>query len=151
MRSMLATSLALAGLCCAAPLRAQAGSPNTTPTGVTRVTLIRILPNEGPAFWQDVRQHLKPIYEEQKRQGIIQDYGFSTKSSTDSENDWGVALTLTYKNWAALDDAAARTEPITLAHYGTAARRTDANTARGTHGRIVQSFLVRGQTVNEWK
>lgn len=151
MRKVLVASLALAGLFCSSPLLAQQGSPNTTPMGVTRVVLIRILPNEGAAFWQDVRQHLKPIYDEQKRQGIIQDYGFSTKATVDSENDWNVALTLTYKNWAALDDAGPRTEPITLAHYGTDAKRTEANNARGTHGRTVESFLVRGQTVNDWK
>ena len=151
MRNTLSASLALAGLLCATPLLAQTGSPNTTPLGVTRVVLIRILPNEATAFWQDVRQHLKPVYEEQKRQGIIQDYGFSTKSTTDSENDWSVALTLTYKNWAALDDAGPRSDPITLAHYGSAAKRTEAGNARATHGRVVQSFLVRGQTVNDWK
>lgn len=151
MRSTLTASLALAGCLFAAPLLAQQGSPNTTPLGVTRVVLIRVLPNEGPAFWQDMRQHLKPVYEEQKRQGIIQDYGMSTKANTDSENDWGVALTLTYKNWAALDDAITRTDPITLAHYGSAAKRTEAAAARATHSRVVQSFLVRGQMVNDWK
>lgn len=151
MRNTLSASLALAGLLCAAPLLAQQGSPNSTPMGVTRVVLVRILPNESAAFWQDVRQHLKPIYDEEKRQGMIQDWGISTKTTIDSENDWSVAMTFTYKNWAALDDFAARTDPITLAHYGTAAKRTDANNARATHGRIVQSFLVRGQTVNDWK
>ena len=145
--------LALAALALAmtaAPAFAQ-HSPNTTPTTVTRVNLIKIKPGHGDPFWADIRQHLKPIYDEQKRQGLLTDFSFGTKSTTDSPDDWNVVLTLTYPNWAALDTFMARSDPITLAHYGSAANRTAANMARIEHGTVVASMLVRDQTVNPWK
>lgn len=141
---------ALALVASSAPAVAQQ-SPNTTPTTVSRIVLVRVKPGHGDAFWQDVRQHLKPIYDEEKRLGVIADYQFFTKSTAENENDWGVGIALTYKNWAAIDSLTARTDPITLAHYGSAANRTAANNARTEHGTIVSSFLIRGQTVNPWK
>lgn len=146
--------LALAALAVAlfsAPALAQQGSPNTTPGTVSRIVLIRIKPGRGDQFWQDFRQHLKPIYDEEKRQGILADWSVATKSTVDNPDDWGVALALTYANWGALDTVNSRTDPITLAHYGSAANRTAAGAARIENATIVSSFLMRDQTVNPWK
>ena len=151
MRTTLFRLVALAGLLYATPIVAQTGSPNTTPTGVTRVTLIRITRDHGSEFWQDVRQHLKPIYEEYKRRGIITNYAFETKLSADNENDWNVVLSVTYPSYAALDDLAKKTDPVTLAHYGSPEKRTAAGVERGKHGTVVQSFLLRDLSVNDWK
>ena len=126
-------------------------SPNVTPTTVTRVVLIRIKPGRSDQFWQDMRQHLKPVYDEEKRQGILVDYSVATKATTDNADDWNVVLTLTYKNWAALDSLGPRTDPITLAHYGSAANRSAAGNARIENENVVASFLVRDQTVIPWK
>lgn len=126
-------------------------SPNTTPTTVTRVVLIRIKPGRSDQFWQDLRQHLKPVYDEEKRQGILVDYSVATKATTENADDWNVVLTLTYRNWAALDSLAPRTDPITLAHYGSAANRSAAANARIENESVVASFLVRNQNVNPWK
>jgi hypothetical protein len=142
---------ALAFTLCAAPAIAQQGSPNTTPGTVTRVVLIRIKPGHADQFWADVRQHGKPVWDEEKRQGIITNYTVATKSTLDNPDDWSVALTLTYPNWAALDNLTSRTDPITLAHYGSAANRTTAGIARVEHSTTVASFLVRDQTLNPWK
>lgn len=126
-------------------------SPNTNPTTVTRVVLIRIKPGRSDQFWQDLRQHLKPVYDEEKRQGILVDYSVATKATTENADDWNVVLTLTYRNWAALDSLAPRTDPITLAHYGSAANRSAAANARIENESVVASFLVRNQSVNPWK
>lgn len=145
--------LALAALALAitaAPGLAQQ-SPNTTPTTVTRVTLVKIKPGHGDQFWADIRQNLKPVYDEQKRQGLLTDYSVATKSTTDSPDDWSVVITVTYPNWAALDTFTSRSDPITLKHYGSAANRTAAMLARIEHATIVSSFLVRNQIVNPWK
>lgn len=141
---------ALALTLCATPALAQQ-SPNTTPGTVTRVVLVRIKPGHGDQFWADVRQHQKPVWDEQKRQGILTNYSVATKSTLDNPDDWNVVGTFTYPNWAALDNLQSRTDPITLAHYGSAANRTAAATARLEHSTIVASFLVRDQTVNPWK
>ena len=141
----------LFGVLSASPIAAQQGSPPTTPGGVTRVTLVQIKPGHADMFWNDVRQHLKPIYEEYKRRGIITDYSVGTKSTTESPSDWDVVFTLSYKNWAALDDLGPKTDPVTIGHYGSVAQRTAAANARVEHRTTVASFLVRQQTVNDWK
>ena len=135
----------------AAPAFAQPGSPNTTPGTVTRVILVRINPGHADPFWADVRQHQKPVVDEEKRQGILTNYTVATKSTLDNPDDWNVAFTLTYANWAALDNLGPRVDAITLAHYGSAANRTAAGMARLEHSTTVASFLVRDQTINPWK
>lgn len=147
----LAPLLSLGLILCAAPLSGQAGSPNTTPTTVTRITLVKIKPGHADPFWADVRQHGRPISEELKRQGIITNYSVATKTTSENPDDWNVAFVQTYKNWAALDDLGPRIGPITLAHYGSAAQRTAALNARLEHSTQVASFLVRDQTVNPWR
>jgi hypothetical protein len=144
-------SIALATALCAVPVQAQQGSPNTTPGTVTRVTLVRITPGHGDMFWQDVRQNLLPIWEEQKRRGLIAAYSVATKTTTDTPDDWNVAITVSYKSWAVLDTFTQRNDSVTMAHYGTAAARTAAGMARVAHGTTVSSFLVRNQTVNPWR
>lgn len=147
----LAPFLSLGLILCAAPLFGQAASPNTTPTTVTRIVLVKIKPGHAEPFWADVRQHLKPISDEQKRQGIITNYSVATKATSESADDWNVVFAITYKNWAALDDLARLNDPVTLAHYGSAAQRTAAANARLDHGTTMANFLVRDQTVNPWR
>ena len=107
MRTPMLAMLGLSAALLTGPsVSAQVGSPNTTPGPVTRVILIRITPGHADAFWQDVRQHLKPVYEEYKRRGIITDYTVATKSTTEKPDDWNVVLTLSYANWAAFDNLA---------------------------------------------
>ena len=144
-------AVAALALMLAAPAASAQQSPNTTPTTLSRVVLIRVKPGHGDQFWADFRQHLKPIYDEEKRQGILTDWSVATKPTADSEQDWGIALVLTYPNWAGLDNLGPRTDPITLAHYGSAANRTAANNARLEHGTVTSTFLLRSQTVLPWK
>jgi hypothetical protein len=135
----------------AASSNAQPNSPNTTPGAVVRVVHVKINPGHAAAFWQDVRQNLKPVYDAYKAQGIISDWTVSTKVTTDSPDDWSVSLQLLYPNYAALDNLNTKTDPITLAHYGSAEKRTAAGNARLEHGTIVHSYLIRRQTVNAWR
>ncbi len=147
----LAIGFACATLFAVPSVSAQQGSPNTTPTTVSRVTLVRIKTGHTEQFWADMRQNLKPVYEAYKRAGVLVDYSVATKGSTENENDWSVRLTLTYRNYAALDSLAAKTGPITLAHYKSAEQRTAAGLARSEHGVVVASYLERDHTLNDWK
>ncbi|HYN82566.1 MAG TPA: hypothetical protein VES88_13815 [Gemmatimonadaceae bacterium] len=151
MRKVFSLSMVLGMVLCAPVLGAQAGSPNTTPGTVSRVTLLRITPGHGNMFWQDVRQHSLPIWEEQKRKGLITNYSVSTKTTTEDPADWNVAFVLTYKNWGTLDSFGARNDSLTRAHYGSAEARTAAGLARIAHATVVSSLLVRDQTVNPWR
>ena len=116
-----------------------------------RVTLVRITPGHGDMFWQDVRQNLLPIWEEQKHRGLISTYSVDTKSTLDTPDDWNVAFIVSYKNWGVLDSFTQRNDSLTMTHYGTAAARTAAGMARLAHGTTVSNFLVRNQTVNPWR
>jgi len=109
--------------------------------------LLHIKPGHGDQFWADLRQDGKPVYDEEKRQGILTNYTVSTKSTVDHPEDCSVVLTLTFPNWAALDAFTSRTDPITFAHSGSAANRTAAALARVEHSTVVGSILVRDQAV----
>jgi hypothetical protein len=135
----------------AIPAAAQMGSLNTTPGQIVRVVQIRIKPGRADAFWADLRQNLKPVWDQEKKQGIITDYTVATKATLNNENDWSVSVRLTYPNWAALNGLAEKAGPLTLAHYGSAAKESEAGMARIENRVITASFLVREQTVNPWK
>ena len=67
MRKCLFVVLLIAPLLVASLVSAQ--SPFYTPGPVWRVVYIHLKPGQGDAFWNDVTKNLKPIYEEQKKQG----------------------------------------------------------------------------------
>jgi len=119
---------------------------NFTEGTVWRVTLVDIKPGKGTEFWQDIRRNLKPVWEEYKKQGIIQSYVVHIKTTTDEPGDWDVAFMLEYKNFATLDGLAARTDPITLKVYSTAEARREAGVKRSEYGTTVASFLTRQVT-----
>ncbi|HEU4747245.1 MAG TPA: hypothetical protein VFS56_02000 [Gemmatimonadaceae bacterium] len=148
------TRLALAAFAATladSPAFAQPGSPNTTPGTVSRVVLLDIKPGRANAFWADMRQNWKPLWDEQKRQGLLVDYSVATKTTTEGADDWDVLVTLTYANWAAFDTFGSRAAPITLRHYGSAARRDSATMARIENATTAGNFLVRDQTLNPWR
>lgn len=113
-----------------------------TTTAVSRVTLYRILPGQNAAFNRDVLENLIPIYEEYKKAGLIVDYMVFSKATTESAEDWNVGVTLTYANFAGLDNLFTRTDATTLKHYGTAEKRTAAGAARNQLRVVASSFLT---------
>ena len=119
-----------------AAIAAQAPAANTT---VSRVTLYRVLPGQGAAFNKDMKEHIIPVLEEQKKAGLIVSYGIFVKNTTEKEDDWSVGVTVTLANWGAVDGFVAKIEPITLKHYGSAEKRTEAALARSNLRRVVSS------------
>lgn len=132
--------LIAAAMVFAAPLFAQ---ENFTDGAVSRIILIHIKPGHTTDFWSDVRQNLKPVYEEYKKQGVITDYAFFTKATLENPDDWNVGINLTYKNYGALDGLAEKTDPITLKFYGSREARTAAGMKRTEAATTVSSFLIR--------
>lgn len=116
---------------------------NFTEGPISRIVLLHIKPGHATAFWADVRQNLKPVYEEYKKQGIIASYGFFTKATLENADDWNVGISLDYQNYAALDGLAMRTDPITLKFYGSREARTAAGIRRTENATTVSSFLIR--------
>jgi hypothetical protein len=145
MRKSLFLAVFVALLMSAAGAHAQSPFYNNGP--VWRVVYIHLKPGQGDVFWNDVRQNLKPIYEEQKKQGLITDYKFWTNVTTDNPNDWDVAIGLLYANYAALDQVAAKAATITVQHYGTREASLEAVKKRSESAEIVASKLAREVTL----
>jgi hypothetical protein len=57
-----------------------------TEGGVTRVTLVQILPGHFNAFMEDLKANVAPIWDAQKKAGLIENYSIflnQTKSNAD--------------------------------------------------------------------
>jgi len=122
---------------------AQTINVKVTPSTVNRVMLLKIHPGQRPAFDQDVMANLIPVYEEEKKAGILAGYSFANNTTVDNPEDWNVALVLTYPNYATLDSLGQKADPITLKHYGTAAKRQAAADRRNQIATVVSSRLTR--------
>jgi hypothetical protein len=116
-----------------------------TEGGVERVVLVSVVPGKMNAVLDDLKQNLTPVYEEEKKQGIITEYKIYLNTTT--TGDWNVAIVLVYKNMAALDGLAAKAEPIAVKHYGSAEKAQAAADKRAQLGHIVSSNLVRQITL----
>ena len=122
---------------------------NFTEGSVWRITLIDIKPGKSTEFWQDLRKNLKPIWEENKKQGIITSYAVQLKTTVDEPGDWDVSLAFEYKNFAALDGLTERMDPISLKAYGSVEARREALAKRPEYGSVVASYLTRQVTLKD--
>jgi hypothetical protein len=116
---------------------------------LSRIILVDIKPGKGTEFWTDVRQNVRPLWDEYKRQGLIQNYSVGLKTTTEGPQDWDVALVLTFKNWAALDTFATKGDSVSMRYYGSYGKRSEAGARRSDYGTVVGSFLVRDVTLRE--
>jgi hypothetical protein len=122
---------------------ARAQNPNYNVGPVWRVTYFHIKPAQGDAFWNDVRQHGKPVLDEQKKQGLIVDYKYYTNPVLNQPGDWDVAVAILYPNWAAIDQLAAKGFTIAEKHYGSREAMNDAARKREDIREVVASHLAR--------
>src|SRR5215831_19929911 len=77
-----------------------------TEGGITRVTLVQILPGHFNAFMDDLKTNIRPIWEEQKKAGLIERYQIFLNQTKANADDWDIGVTISYKNFAALDGLA---------------------------------------------
>ena len=145
MRKWLFVAVFVSVLMSSASSYAQSPFYNSGP--VWRVIYVHLKPGQGDAFWNDVRQNLKPIYDEQKKQGLISDYKFWINPTSDGPNDWDVAIGILYANYAALDQVAAKAASIAIQHYGTREAALEASKKRAEVGDVVANKLAREVTL----
>ena len=122
---------------------AQTVNVKVTQTTVSRAVLFKVNPGQRPAFDQDVMSNLVPVYEEEKKVGILTGYQFFNNATVDNPNDWNVAIVFTYPNYATLDNLGDRVDPIELKHYGSAAKRQAAGERRNQIRTVVSNRLIR--------
>jgi hypothetical protein len=129
--------------------------PATTAGNVWRVTYFDVKPGKGNDYMTFLRKNSMPILAEQKKQGLIVDYKYFSKPTTDGPGDWDAAVLVVYRNYADAVDAnaerSAKFNAISLAHYGSAEARTKAGDLQNELRTIVRSELVREETVNPMK
>ncbi len=148
-------------LLCLCAIGAQAQTPTPTPDPPTtagqvwRVTYFKIKPGKGMEYFKFLREHTKPILDEQKKQGLILDYKYFSQPTNDGPNDWDVAQLLMFRNYAeALDfneERSKKFNEIGLKHYGTAEARTKATDSLRDLRDVLSSHLVREQILNPIK
>jgi ABC-type sugar transport system substrate-binding protein len=141
MRKALALSLFVAALLSVTTARAQ--SPNYNVGPVWRVTYVHIKAGQGDEFWKDVRTNLRPVWDEEKKQGLIADYKVFTNATSNAPNDWSVAIAILYADWAALDQMDAKAATIVVQHYGSREAMNEAGRKRADIGEVVASHLAR--------
>ncbi len=141
MRKVLLTALLAATLVAVFPAFAQ--SPNFDPGPVWRVTYYHIKSGQGDAFWKDFRENTKPIFEEFKKAGLIVDYKTFTNPVTDHPGDWNVAVSVSYPNYAAMDQLAAKGATIAIRHYGSREAALAAAKKQDEIREVIASHLAR--------
>src|ERR1700690_1557985 len=102
-----AIRFAVAALClslmCAASAVAQ---DQYTEGGVTRVTLVQVLPGHFNAVMDDLKNNIKPVWDAEKKAGLTEDSGTFLNSTKTNPDDCGLNYALSYKTFAALDGLA---------------------------------------------
>ncbi|GAC1417119.1 MAG: hypothetical protein NVSMB53_16110 [Gemmatimonadaceae bacterium] len=108
----LALAIALSIASAAASNRADAQTNRAYREGpVTVVTYVRTKPGMFDRYMQYLSTSYKTDMEAEKAAGLVTDYGI-LRSEPRGPNDHDVVLTVTYKNWAALDNLADRVAPV---------------------------------------
>jgi hypothetical protein len=116
---------------------------------INRIILVDIKPGKGSEFWTDLRQNLRPLYDEWKRQGLIQSYSVGVKTTAEGPQDWDTVIILTFKNWAALDTFATKGDSVSMRYFGSYGKRSESGAKRAEASTLVSSFLVRDVTLRE--
>jgi len=141
MRKVLLTMVFITVLLPAFPVFAQ--NPNFDPGPVWRVTYYHVKSGQGDAFWKDFREHTKPIFEEFKKAGFISDYKAFTNPVTDHPGDWDVAISISYPNYAALDQLATKGATIVAKHFGSRDAALESAKKLNDVREVIASHLAR--------
>lgn len=84
---------------------------------VTAISYIKVKPGMFDAYMNYLQKTYKQLMEEQKKDGLVLDYGvYAATARTPHEAD--LYLTITYKNWAALDTLTARSDAASKKVWG---------------------------------
>jgi hypothetical protein len=118
-----------------------------TEGGVTRVTLVQILPGHFNAFMDDLKNNIKPIWDAQKQAGLIENYSIFLNTTKANPDDWDIGFAISYKNFAALDGLAQKVLDLRMKHYGDKSKEQQVVDKRVQNGRTVTSILTREITL----
>jgi hypothetical protein len=142
------TRFALAALCFSLMSIASAiAQDQYTEGGVTRVTLVQILPGHFNAFMDDLKNNIKPIWDAEKKAGLIEDYNILLNTTKANPDDWDIGFGLSYKNFAALDGLAQKVLDLRMKQFGDKSKEQKLIDKRVENARVVTSVLTREITL----
>jgi hypothetical protein len=118
-----------------------------TEGGVTRVTLVQILPGHFDAFLDDLKTNVKPMWEAEKKAGLIENYSIFLNTTKANPADWNIGFTLSYKNFAALDGLSQKVLDLRMQHYGDKSKAQQVLDKRLQNGRLITSILTQDITL----
>jgi len=145
---MQGTRLAVAAVCLSFLSIATAGAQDQyTEGGITRVTLVQIMPGRFNAFMDDLKANIKPLWDAQKKAGLIEDYGIFLNTTKANPDDWDIGFALSYKNFAALDGLAQKVLDLRMKQYGDKSKEQQVIDKRVQNARVVTSVLTRAITL----
>ena len=113
-----------------------------TEGGVTRVTLVQILPGHFNAFMEDLKTNVKPIWDAEKKAGLIDNYSIFLNVTRANPDDWDIGFTLSYKNFAALDGLSQKVLDLRMKQYGNKSNEQQVIDKRVQNGRLITSILT---------
>lgn len=114
-----------------------------TEGAVMSVTSVRVKDGQFEAYMSYLAASYKPLLEEQKKAGIILDYGVYTTNPR-TPKDPNLYLSVVYPNMAALDGLDDKTEPLAQKVLGQNRAQGDkAYADRATMREILGSELIR--------
>ncbi len=152
MKKIFQITLLLSFLLIASQAKAQDGATTIGP--VWRVTYIKIKPGKGADYMKWMREYRTRILAEQKSAGLILDYKFFTKPTSDnSPGDWDVAGAVMYRNYAEALDAneerGKKMQEIAMKVFGSVENRNKVwAELRDASNEVVSSHLIREVTYN---
>ena len=114
---------------------------------VTRVVLLSTVPGHSDALFADLKKNIIPLWEAEKKAGLIVDFSLFLNQTSAGSNDWDIGYTLTYKNMAALDGLPDKVYELRMKQYGSKDDRQKAIEKRVENAKVVSSSLLRDITL----
>ena len=129
MRFALRSLLCFAWLASLGSLATAGENDPYTEGNVVEVSYIKVKPGMFDAYMAYLASTYQDLLEEQKKAGLVVDYAvYGTQARSPAEPD--LILTVTYKNWAALDGLEDKLEPVLNKAFGSRQKANDAQVDR---------------------
>jgi len=114
---------------------------------VTAISYVKVKPGMFDTYMRYLQTTYKKIVEEQKKAGLVVDYGIFAANPR-SPQDADLYLTTTYKNWAAFDGLTEKSDAITKKVWGSLDKADQATIDREKMreilgGEVVQELILK--------
>ncbi len=96
---------------------------------------------------EDLKANVKPIWEAEKKAGLIENYSIFLNTTRANPEDWDIGFSLSYKNFAALDGLAQKVLDLRMQQYGDKSKEQQVIDKRVQNARVIASILTRDITL----